>query len=101
MIKNNKPLSMTETSAYLRKDNESETEIVGFIKKFITLKLEKAVELRKKISDLNLVKVDQKHISKIIDLMPEDKEDLGKIFVDIGLNEDETNKLLETIKKNR
>ena len=99
MIKNNEPLSMSEANTYVEKSKNSETDIVGFIKKFAKLKPEKAIELRKELSDLDLVKVNPKHISKIIDLMPEEKEELGKIFVDIRLNENETNKILEIIKK--
>lgn len=99
MIKNNEPLSMAETSAYVGKASDSETEIVGFIKKFTKLKPKQAIELRKEIESLDFVKVNSKHLSKIIDLIPEDKEDIGKIFVDIGLNEDETNKILEITKK--
>ncbi len=101
MIKNNEPLSMAEASAYVGKSSDSDTDLVGFIKKFTKIKPEKALELKKEIQELDLVKVNSRHLSKIIDLMPEDKEELAKIFVDIGLNEDETNKILDIIKKYR
>ena len=97
MILERKPLSMVEAKEYINKD--SGTEIMGFVKKFITLKPEKAKELRKKIESLDLLKVKQEHIAKIIDLVPETAEDLNKIFSDVGLDEDETKKLLETIKE--
>ncbi|MFQ5531043.1 MAG: hypothetical protein ACE5ES_00345, partial [Candidatus Nanoarchaeia archaeon] len=70
----------------------------GFLKKYISLKPEKAKELRKKLEDLDLMKIKPEHIVKIIDLIPEDSEDINKIFTDVGLDEDETKKILETVK---
>ncbi|MBU1129451.1 MAG: hypothetical protein KJ949_02350 [Nanoarchaeota archaeon] len=101
MIKNNDPLSMAEASAYVGKNSDSDTDLAGFIKKFTKMKPKEVAELKKEIQELDLVKVNPRHLSKIIDLMPEDKEDIMKIFVDIGLNEDETNKILDIIKKYR
>jgi len=99
MIKNNEPLSMVEVTEYIRKTKESEKDVIGFIKKFIKLNLKEAKELRKKIEELEFMKVRREHIVKIIDLMPEIPEDLNKIFVDVSLDEDETRKILETIKE--
>ena len=81
------------------KEYTKDKEIIGFIKKFIKINPKDAKELRKNIEELGLIKVNSEQISKIIDLMPEDEESLNKIFVDINLDEDETKKILETIKK--
>ncbi len=97
MILKRKPLSMAEAKEYMDKD--SGTDIIGFVKKFIILKPGKAKELREKIEALDLLKVREEHISKIIDIMPETSEELNKIFNDMSLDEDETKKLLETIKE--
>lgn len=99
MILNKKALSMSESNEYLDKD--SGTEIKGFIKKFIKIKLDKAKELRKKLEELDLMKIKEEHIAKIIDLLPETAEDLNKIFSDVGLDEDENKKILETVKEYR
>jgi len=96
MIKNMIPLSMTEALAYARGDDDSKTEIKKFIKKFTNLKPEKAKEMKKKFESLDLMKMKPEHIVKIIDLIPKDSENLNKIFNDVGLNEDETKKILET-----
>ncbi len=96
MIKNTTPLSMVESLGYIKGDDASKAEIKKFIKKFTTLKPEKAKEMRKKLESLDLMKMKPEHIAKIIDLIPKDPEDLNKIFNDIGLNEDETKKILET-----
>jgi len=99
MIKNSKALSMVEVMEFLKEDKENLAEIIGFIKKFSKMKLEKAKELRQEIEKLDLMKVKEEQIAKIIDLMPDNAEDLNKIFVDVGLNEDEIKKILDAIKK--
>lgn len=101
MIKDLTPLSMTEALEYVKKDSVNEEEIKKFAKKFVKLKLEKAKELRKKIESLDLMKIKPEHIVKIIDLLPEDSENLNKIFNDVGLNEDETKKILEILEEYR
>ena len=98
MIKNNEPLSMAEAKEYVDKAEESNAEIKAFIKKFTKLKPKEAKELRKKLKDLDLMKLRTEQIVKITDLLPENQEDLNKI-VDISLDEDETKKILETIKE--
>ena len=97
MIIERKPLSMVEAKEHMDKD--SGTDIIGFVKKFVILKPGKAKELKKKIQELDLLKVKEEHITKILDLMPETAEDINKIFSDVGLDEDETKKLLDTIKE--
>lgn len=99
MIKNNEPLSMTEVIGYAKKDSESGKEIIGFIKKFTKLKAAEAKELKKKLKELDLIKLNDKHIVKLIDFLPEDGEEINKIVIDANLNEDETKKVLETIKE--
>jgi len=95
MIRENNPLSMAESLEYVKEN----TEVVGFIKKFSNLSAKEAKEIRKEIESLNLLKIKLEHVSKIIDLIPEDKEDLNKIFTDVTLDEDESNKILEITKK--
>lgn len=101
MIKNIEPISMAEALKYIKEDKESKIDVIGFIKKFIVLKPKEVKEFKKKIQDLNLMKVKQDYIIKIIDLLPENAEDLNKIFVDVSLDEDESKKILEIIKEPR
>ena len=98
MIKNRESLSMAEAQEYL-KDNENAAELEKFIKKFSKLDAKKAKELRKKIEEANLMKVKSDQISKIIDILPETAEDLNKIFEDTSLDENESKKILDTIKE--
>ena len=91
-----KPISIAEVSKYVKKD---ETDAIGFIKKFTKLNAKDATELKKKLVALDLMKLKEEHIIKIIDIFPENAEDLNKIFIGIGLDEDETKKILETVKE--
>ena len=97
MIIEKQSLSMAESLKYLKNAEES-AEVVGFIKKFTDMKPEQAKEIREEIRKLNLNKIKEEHISKIIDLMPENSVDLNKIFVDVSLDDNESNKILDIIK---
>jgi len=99
MINNTKPLSMAESLEYVGKTEAGDSDVVGFIKKFVEIKPKEAKEMRGKFEGLNLLKVKPEHIAKIIDLMPEDIIDLNKIFTDVSLDEDETKKILDLVKE--
>lgn len=99
MINSNVPLSMAESLEYLSKDIELEKNAKEFIKKFVKLNPKEAKELRKKLVELNLVKMKNEDICKLIDILPERPEEVNKIFVDVSLDEDEIKKILDTIKE--
>ena len=101
MIRYREPLSMTESLEFIEDKKDSEADIKKFIKKFVKLKSEDAKKLREKLSLLGLLKLKQEYIAKIIDIMPENQENLNKIFTDVGLDEDESKKILETIEEFR
>ena len=69
------------------------------LKKFLKIKPEKAKKIKEELEALDLLKMKNEHIVKIIDLLPEDASDLNKIFTDVSLTEDETNKILDVIHK--
>lgn len=98
MIKNSAPLSMIESEEYVKKD-ESETEIVGFMKKFEKLNVKDAKEMRKELEGLDMLKMRPEYLVKIIDLLPENAEELNKIFIDATLDEDESRKILDIVQK--
>ncbi len=101
MIKNNEPLNMAEVIEYLKKNEESKTEIKKKKKKFNKIKIKEAKELKQEIENLEIIKIKPDYVVKIIDILPENAEDLNKIFIDVSLDEDETKKILETVKKFR
>jgi len=69
------------------------------LKKFTGLEVKKAKELKSNLVELNLIKLKSDNISKIIDVMPETSEDLNKVFVDTSLDENESQKILDTVKQ--
>ncbi len=96
MIRKSEPLSMAEATEYLGKEQEN---LKGFIGKFTKLKVQNAKDFRKKLEELDLMKMNEKHISKIIDLLPASSEEVNKIFTDISLDEDETKKIIDVVKQ--
>lgn len=97
MIRYREPLSMTESLEYIEDKKDSEADIKKLIKKFAKLKPEEAKKMREKLSSLGLLKLKQEYISKVIDIMPEDQDNLNKIFTDVSLDEDESKKILDAI----
>jgi len=99
MIKNREPLSMQEAMKYV--DKEKRPEVQAFTKQFTKLSPEKAEELRKKLNDLNLIKLNKSNISKLIEMLPEDKDALMKVLPESNIDENETTVILETIKEHK
>ena len=99
MIREIEAISSIEALEHLDKDEENEKNLAAFIKKFNKLTVKEAKQLRKSIEELNSMKIKKEHISKIIDLLPENNQDLNKIFVDINLDEDETKNILDRVKE--
>ncbi len=96
MIINSTPLSASESDEYFGKEQEN---LKSFIGKFTKLNIKQAKEFRKKLEELNLMKMNAKHISKIIDLIPTNQEEINKIFTDISLDENETKKIIDIVKQ--
>jgi len=101
MIKSMQHLDMAEVEKLLGGIEESERKklVDAFIKKFSKISSAKEEQLKKELTNLGISKIKQENITKIIDLLPEDAIDLNKIFIDFNLDEDETNKILEVVKK--
>ena len=100
MILDRTPLNMNETEDILKDlpDSDKKELTKEFLKKFMKAKPEQAKKIREELEKMDLMKLKREHIVKIIDLLPEDSSDLNKIFTDISLNEDETNKILNAVK---
>ncbi len=97
MIKSRQPLSFPESLEYIK--DSSSNEVKTFIKSFNILSAKEGKELREKIRKLNILKLNENSITKIIDLLPDSKEELQKITQQINLDENEINHVLDTIKQ--
>ena len=98
MIIHNEPLSMVEASEHVEKDEQGK-ELIAFIKKFNNLKPSEAKDFKKKLTNLEILKLNVGHVCKIVDFLPETTEDLNKVLADANLDEDENKKILDTIKE--
>lgn len=72
-------------------------KVSEYLKDFTGRKSQK--DLYKKIDELGISKLRDRHITKIIDLMPEDADSLKIIFAGdvVSLKQDEAQKILEVI----
>mgnify|MGYP001586352267 CR=1 FL=1 len=96
MIIKSNPLSASESKEYLGKEQEN---LKIFISKFTRLNAKQAKDFRGKLETLNLMKMNPRHISKIIDIMPVNLGEINKIFTDVSLDENEANKILNVVKQ--
>ena len=92
---------MAETREIL-KDYETEKAkaVSAMIKKFNKLSADEAKKLFSEIKKLNIEKLKDEDIIKVIDFLPDDAESLRKIFTgaDAALDQDEISKILNVIK---
>ncbi|MEI6731821.1 MAG: hypothetical protein WCK90_04025 [archaeon] len=97
MIVSKTPLALIEVKSYL-KDVDEKKPVVEYVKKFATGTVEKAKAIAEALVALNNPKMKADHIVKIIDFMPEDSEELAKIFFDSSLTEEESTTILNVLK---
>lgn len=98
MIQSKTPVTLAEVKEIV-KGLEEKQELQAYLKKFTKLTKEKSEAIRKDIAGLNNPKIKEENIIKVADYVPKDAEDLGKIFTEISLNEEEINAILEITKK--
>lgn len=96
-IKEEKPLTLSEVYGLV--ENNSEATIKDFLKNFIKLKAKEATKLKEELKELDLIKLKETHIVKIVDFLPKDSIELNKILTEISLEEEEINKILDVVKK--
>jgi DNA-directed RNA polymerase subunit F len=103
MILERTPLTMSEMQEILKNlpDGERKLEAEDYLKKFLSAKPASAKKLKEELEKLDILKIKREYVIKIVDLMPEDASELNKIFVDVSLTEDETNKILDVVKNNK
>jgi len=100
MIKESRPVSMAEV-VKLVGDSERGDNVKKFVKGFDVLDFKKAEELIKELVALDLIKLKEEHIVKIVDFVPTDAAELNKVIIEVSLDADEVNKILEITKKYR
>ena len=80
-------------------DSEKGEAIKKFIKAFNKMPVEKAIEMRGELKALDLIKLKDLHIVKIVDFMPSDASELNKVVSDVSLDQEEVTKILDVVGK--
>lgn len=97
MILNKTPLTLAQVKAYASGLEENKV-LVDYLKAFSNLSKEKAESLLAEIHALNNPKIKEELAVKVVDLLPQDAEDVNKIFLENSLSEEETQALLAVVK---
>ncbi len=107
LILNEKPLSLVETNKILEKIKKRDKEVsdrvkktMEYINKITKLNEKEAKEIEEKLEKVGITRLKQKHIVKIIDIIPKDIDSLKALFVSepLTLKQEELGKILECIK---
>lgn len=107
-VKEEKPLSLIEVKNIIndikKRDKELNfrtNKISEYLDVFASKQdLKKTQELKQKIKNLDIPRLKDKHIAKIIDIAPKDLETLKVLFVgeDINLQQEDLERILATLK---
>jgi len=104
---NEKPLTMAELKEKLEEIKKRDKELSDratktheYLNKFAHLKEKEALKLKEEILKLDIPRLKEKHIIKIIDIMPKDIESLKLIFAseNITIKQESLQKILDVMK---
>ncbi len=107
-INNETPISSVELKEKLeaikKRDKEigtKATKTMEYLNTFVSIKPKDAEEIKKKIVSLNISRLRERHIAKILDVFPKDVESLKALFVgeNLTLKQEDLNKIFEAIQK--
>ncbi|MBU2639179.1 MAG: hypothetical protein KKG75_00555 [Nanoarchaeota archaeon] len=102
-----RPITMAEVGSSLEKLEKEEKELnfrsnkaKAYMKNFAKLDIKKANELFKKIQELNIPRLKERQIVKVIDTLPKGIDDLRMVFVGetTTVNDENMNKILDVVK---
>ena len=102
-----RPITMAEVADSLEKLEKEEKELnfrsnkaKAYVKNFTKLDLKKTNELFKKMQDLNIPRLKERQVVKVIDTLPKNLDDLRMIFVGetTTVNDENMNKILDVVK---
>ena len=98
MIKESRPITMAEVIDLIG-DSDKADGIKKFVKAFDVLSFKKAEEMTEELKALDLIKMKEEYIVKIVDFVPVSAVELNKVIIEVSLDADEVNKILEITKK--
>lgn len=101
------PISMVDLKSKIaqikKRDKElnfRSNKVQEYLNTFVSLSEKEAKDLRKKIEDLNISRLKERHIVKVLDIMPDDLDGLKALFTgeNITIKQEDLTKILEVIK---
>jgi len=97
-----KPLTLAEVKEILSKNNNllpKGIKTLAYLKSIPLVKEKKIEEIKEKINGLGLTRLKDKHIVKLIDIMPTDMDSIKVILSqDITLKQEDLQKILDILK---
>ena len=103
-----KPINMVELKnkmALIKKRDQElnfrSNKVQEYLNTFVTLTEKEAKELKKKMEELNISRLKDRHIVKVLDIMPEDLDGLKALFAgeNITIKQEDLARILEIIKQ--
>ena len=100
------PLSLPEVKEILENIEKRNKElspkskkVLDYISKVSNIKTKEFNEIKKKLHEVGIERLKERHIAKIIDIMPKDLESLKTIFVgeNLSLKQEDLKKVLECL----
>jgi len=100
------PIAMCELKEELEKIKARDSELnfraaktQEYLEQFVELPAKKLHELKKKIEDLNVLRLKSEHIAKIVDLLPTTVEELKVILQSytVSVTNENLNKIVEAV----
>jgi len=81
--------------------NFRENKVIEYVNLFCKIKPKESTQLKEEIANLNIARLKERHIIKIIDILPEDVETLKVVFAgeELTLKTEDLNKIIEITKK--
>jgi|SRR3989344_2519207 len=108
-IINEVPLTMAEVKDKLKELKSKEKELpvrlnktMDYLNQFVKKDSKKAEEIKKRLESLDISRLRDRHIVKIIDVMPKDIESLKAIFSgeNVTLKQEDLKKILDGVNGN-
>ena len=106
-IINESPVTMAELKEKIedikKRDKELKPRTLKtheYLERFVSIKGKDAVKIKEQLLKLQISRIKERHIAKIIDIMPKDIETLKLIFVgeNVTLKQDDLETILEALK---
>lgn len=103
-----KPMSMAEVRDYLedlkkekKELNFRENKSLTYINTFVKIKSKDAEKLKEELSKLDIARLKEKYIIKIIDILPKNIDELRMILSgeEVTLKSEDLNKIIEIVNK--